>query len=176
MSDLLSLLTGMPARVNCDSSIVKAGQAEGEYHIGHVTPLSFFDVPFAPPVTTVRNNECDRINMFLQTTKPHEFSGAAYETVYDRRAEQFVGSIAVLLHEAEHMRQVRNEAAATCYAVQKMPGALQKLGMTQSDIDKYAPEALKDKVLRFHPEYISIECRPGGDLDIGVSDLYLFEE
>lgn len=75
-------------------------------------------------------------------------------------------TITILSHEYEHIKGVEDEAAATCYAGQHMPGYLIHMGLpTQTAVgiaqqaNQYATGALADN-------YFSLECRDNGLLDI----------
>jgi hypothetical protein len=74
-------------------------------------------------------------------------------------------ALEVLAHESFHLRGVKDEAAAECYAVQFIPLVARGLRATNANARLF-----HDLVLRaypYHPPaYLSPECRPGGALDL----------
>lgn len=73
--------------------------------------------------------------------------------------------IEVLAHESFHLRGVKNEAAAECYAIQFIPSVAHLLGVDAAHAVSMQERA--HRAYRYHPrEYLSPECRPGGALDL----------
>jgi hypothetical protein len=85
----------------------------------------------------------------------------------DAGAEGFAEAqaVEVLAHESFHLRGVKNEAAAECYAVQFVARVARKLGATTANAEELRRFALK-AYLRHPAQYVSSQCRPGGALDL----------
>jgi hypothetical protein len=74
-------------------------------------------------------------------------------------------AVEVLAHESFHLRGVKDEAAAECYALQLVAKTARRLGATAANAELLHEEALRDYPR--HPrEYLSPRCRPGGALDL----------
>ncbi len=179
-SEIASLLIGQDVRVDCNDE--RLDQADtprlflgdltpNERTIGHVRPQQLGAFPIAPPVMTVRTEICDAVVDF-----------SFKETVAndDEMIERYNASAAygiaayILLHEGEHIQQVFNEADASCFAIQKLPAALEKSGFNEKYTDMIAEHTAWD-ISKLHPEeYFSDDCMPGGTLDLAISDNYLF--
>ena len=82
---------------------------------------------------------------------------------------QTARSIAVLAHEAWHLRGVRNEATTECYALQSGVELGRRLGLSEGAARRMMRQQLAENALRSgsSAEYrVSGECRNGGDLDL----------
>lgn len=71
----------------------------------------------------------------------------------------------VLAHESFHLRGVKDEAAAECYAIQFIPEVARELGATPANARTLHALAL-GAYPHHPPNYLSPECRPGGRLDL----------
>jgi len=177
VSTLVSEVTGIPLRVDCDNDVIDTiplssedGQSYGV--MGFVAPLHFMDVYLSVPVMTLREEICDTVLGDEEApTYTSKESNEYYE--YIDYAARYADSLSIVLHETEHIKQVRDEAEASCYAYQKLPDALVKLGMDEEDADKVARIALDEASDVMMDDYYSEECRPGGAYDIAESDLFL---
>jgi hypothetical protein len=82
---------------------------------------------------------------------------------------QAAHSIAVLAHEAWHLRGVRNEGTTECYALQSGVELGQRLGLSERTARQMMRQQLAENALRggTTAEYrIPPECRDGGSLDL----------
>ena len=71
----------------------------------------------------------------------------------------------VLAHESFHLRGVKDEAAAECYALQFVRRVARELGATNANAEQFHERALH--AYPYHPAaYISPECHPGRALDL----------
>lgn len=78
-------------------------------------------------------------------------------------------AVAVLAHEAWHLRGVRDEGATECYALQSGVALGQRLGLPEDTARQLMRQRLAENVLhrRATPEYlVPADCRPGGRLDL----------
>ena len=87
---------------------------------------------------------------------------------------QTARAIAVLAHEAWHLRGTTNEGVTNCYAFQSGVALGQRLGLSESTAARMMRQQLADNATfaRSAPEYlVPRECRNGGrlDLDPGTS-------
>src|SRR5262249_16823320 len=74
-------------------------------------------------------------------------------------------AVKVLAHESFHLRGVKNEAAAECYALQFVTTMARLLGATRANAGSFHQLDLRTYVLA--PEtYRSHDCRSGGALDL----------
>jgi hypothetical protein len=74
-------------------------------------------------------------------------------------------AVEVLAHESFHLRGVTDEAATECFAAQFVSSTARALGATGSNAQRLHQLALR--AYAYHPpEYISLECRSCGALDL----------
>ncbi len=81
-------------------------------------------------------------------------------------------AIAVLAHEAWHLRGVRDEGVAECYALQSGVEVGQRLGLTEGTARRLMRQQLTENQLRGVGtlEYrVTSECRDGGRLDLDLA-------
>jgi hypothetical protein len=74
-------------------------------------------------------------------------------------------AVEVLAHESFHLRGVKNEAAAECYALQFVARVARQLGATATNAEELYAFALEGYP-RHPTQYLSRDCRPGGALDL----------
>ena len=82
---------------------------------------------------------------------------------------QTARSLAVLAHEAWHLRGVRNEGTTECYGLQSAVGIGQRLGLSEGTARQMMRQQLTENSLRglATAEYrVPVECRDGGELDL----------
>lgn len=178
-SEVASELIGLPVRVDCnDATLDFADTLRNFMHpntthiqtIGHVRPYSLGVATIPPQVMTVRESVCDDIASF-----EFDENASTDDEIVDRylASADYAQAAYIVLHEGEHLRNVNDEAAAACYAMQKLPKALEQSGFNEKYVDMISQNTLR-YVSELHPdEYYSEECAPGGELDLGISDLYL---
>ena len=82
---------------------------------------------------------------------------------------QTARSIAVLAHEAWHLRGVANEGETECFAFQSGVVLGQRFGLSEDRARQMMSQQLAENALRSGPgvEYVvPPECRDGGPLDL----------
>jgi hypothetical protein len=87
----------------------------------------------------------------------------------DIRSSRTALSIAVLAHEAWHLRGVRDEGVAECYALQSGVELGKRLGLSEETARQMMRQQLTENALRGlgSAEYrVPPECRDGGRLDL----------
>jgi hypothetical protein len=80
--------------------------------------------------------------------------------------------LAVLAHEAWHLRGVRDEGATECYALQSGVELGQRLGLSEDTARQMMRQQLVENAGRGRssPEYlVPPGCRDGGSLDLDPS-------
>ena len=85
------------------------------------------------------------------------------------RSSQTARSIAVLSHEAWHLRGVANEGTTECYALQSGVEVGRRLGLSEGTARQLMRQQLAENELRARssPEYlVPGDCRDGGRLDL----------
>jgi hypothetical protein len=85
---------------------------------------------------------------------------------------QTARSLAVLAHEAWHLRGVRDEGTTECYALQSGVELGRRLGLSEETARKMMRQQLAENALRggASAEYlVPPECRNGGSLDVHPS-------
>jgi hypothetical protein len=81
-------------------------------------------------------------------------------------------ALAVLAHEAWHLRGVADEGTVECYALQSGVGLGRRFGLSEETARRLMRQQLAENLLRGRssPEYrIPSECRDGGRLDLSPS-------
>jgi hypothetical protein len=82
-------------------------------------------------------------------------------------------ALAVLAHEAWHLRGVRDEGTTECYALQSGVGLGRRLGLSEETARGLMRQQLAENTLhaRGSAEYlVPAECRDGGELDLDQDD------
>jgi hypothetical protein len=85
------------------------------------------------------------------------------------RSSQTARSLAVLAHEAWHLRGVRDEGTTECYALQAAVDVGRRLGLSDGTARQLMRQQLAENALRRRGnlEYlVPAECRDGGRLDL----------
>jgi hypothetical protein len=144
-----SLIAGHPAQITCDTSGQQVGivqDADGRAEVGgrqaYLTP-SICDTLYQLAFK-------DRVQSFARTAR----------------------AIAVLGHEAQHLRGVRNEGLANCYGFQSGVGIGVNLGLSESRARAMMREQLATNAsdAASNPQYlVPSGCRDGGPYDLSPS-------
>jgi hypothetical protein len=82
-------------------------------------------------------------------------------------------AIAVLAHEAWHLRGVANEGATECYALQSGVEVGRRLGLSEGRARQLMRQQLTENALRSRGSFeylVPPECRDGGSLDLDAGD------
>jgi len=88
------------------------------------------------------------------------------------RSSQTGRALAVLAHEAWHLRGERNEGTTECYALQSAVDIGRRFGLTDDRARQLMRQQLVENTLHggSSPEYlVPPECRDGGELDLDPS-------
>jgi hypothetical protein len=146
-SDEASLIVGKEVRIRCDES--------GEY-VGAVQ--------HADGVATVGGDLA-----YLTPERCHDLYRLVFED--EVTSSQTARALAVLAHEAWHLRGIRDEAVAECYALQSGVGLGERLGLSEDAARRLMGQQLAENSLRSvaTAEYrVPADCRNGTRLDLDL--------
>jgi hypothetical protein len=107
---------------------------------------------------------------YLTPERCHDLYRLAFEG--EVTFSQTARSLAVLAHEAWHLRGVRDEGTTECYALQSGVDIGQRLGLSEETARQMMRQQLAENALRggASTEYlVPPECRNGGSLDLDPS-------
>jgi len=178
MSDFASGIAGMDIRVDCNDDVLVSMQnisEDGQEYItlGQVVPFVLpFDGRVSVPVTMLRESVCDTITNFDPTVPSIPVEDPRYGE-YLLGVADYADAVGVVLHESEHIKQVQNEAEATCNSYQKLEGALVELGLDEDTANRATLISTYRQADQLMDSYLSEECAPGGDFDLNVSSTYV---
>ena len=146
LSTEASSIAGHEARIRCDAS----GEAVGVVqHADGVAEVGGTNALLTPAI-------CFRLHRLAFEDDEGSFS-------------QTARAIAVLAHEAWHLRGESDEGVANCYAFQSGVALGVRLGLSEQTAARMMRQQLADNatVARSAPEYlVPGECRDGGRLDL----------
>jgi hypothetical protein len=115
--------------------------------------------------TKLSDSTCDRLRRFLAG----DVAGLGCLALADRcpkAAEHAAVAVNVLSHEAWHLRGVRDEAAAQCYALQTNADTALQLGASADEARAIAAFVNRRIQPALPAEYRTADCRNGGRLDL----------
>jgi hypothetical protein len=101
----------------------------------------------------------------------HDLYRLAFED--DERGARTGRAIAVLAHEAWHLRGVSDEAVTECYAFQSGVDVGRRLGLGEGTARRLMAQQLTENALRGAGSFeyrVPAECRDGGRLDLNPDD------
>ncbi len=143
-----SAIAGKPVTVECDES--------GE-HVGVVQ--------HADGAAQVGGNVA-----YLTPERCYDLYRMAFKD--EVNGSQTARSVAVLAHEAWHLRGIANEGETECYAFQSGVILGQRLGLSEERASQMMRQQLAENALRSGAgvEYVvPPQCRDGGSLDLGLT-------
>jgi hypothetical protein len=91
----------------------------------------------------------------------------------EARGSQTGRAIAVLAHEAWHLRGIRDEGTTECYALQSGVALGRRLGLSEDTARQMMRRELADNARRGPDSFeyrVPPECREGGRLDLNAED------
>ena len=145
-------LVGVPVRVQCQTAgqeFVDAGAELGYVRYGRD------GVP--ERATLIKRAQCRDISHYLGSSR-------------ERPSTAEVVAVHVLTHEAMHMSGITDEARAECSAVQNDAWTARLLGASPEAAAVLARHYWRVVYPRMPEQYVSADCRPGGDLDLRSAD------
>ncbi len=171
------ILDGADVTIDCNTDLIMEKEAEETddgHTLAYVNKYTINGEPFVPPYIVIQGATCADLLTFPRMEKPA--ADDENNITYQIRAEQFAKAVGLLLHEVEHINYVFNEGEATCYAVQKLPAAIEEYYQSPDRATEYAQRAALLLSYELMPEYTSDECTPGGEYDLSISSVYTTDE
>ncbi|MBM2823609.1 MAG: hypothetical protein HW413_2355 [Thermoleophilia bacterium] len=108
---------------------------------------------------------------YLTPERCHDLYRVAFES--EVTSSQTARALAVLAHEAWHLRGVGDEGTTECYALQSGVALGQRLGLSEGTARQMMRQQLAENALRSRGAFeylVPPECRDGGRLDLDPSD------
>jgi len=175
MSKIASEIGDKYLRVDCndaalDSLGVYIEDGVAYRAAGAVYPITYKNDALYAPVLRLREDICNTI-LSYQPVIP-SYGGKDYSD-YIERTNVFANALQILLHEIEHTNGISNEAKANCHSYQKVPVVLEDLGVDPFVGSLVSHEIAHENAKITPQSYLTEECRPGGDFDLNISDIYL---
>ena len=143
LGDVASLVAERPVQVRCEEfSTGTVEEPGGIVQFSGDTPADF---------TRIRPDVCTAILRFVRAPNVPRLDSAV--------------ALKVLAHESFHLRGIKDEAVAECYAMQEVPRVARALGGSEADAHEMAAAVYALTYPGMPPQYRSSDCRPGGPLD-----------
>lgn len=127
-----------------------------------------FDANGKPSDTTeLESSVCSALSDYSDTRKSSDYACVFGTSPCTTRVEKAVYAALVLSHEAQHLRGVRSERDAQCYAIQMVPLVAERLGSPPPEAKAVAAHFLAVQQPRMTQNYqLPEECKDGGELDL----------
>jgi hypothetical protein len=127
-----------------------------------------FSVDGKPSDTTrLETSVCGDLAGYGKTRKRSDFACVYGATLCSNRVERAVYAALILSHESQHLRGVKSESVAECYAIQMLPLVAQRLGSPPAEAKAIATHFLVVDQPRMYGEYVLPEgCVNGGSYDL----------
>ncbi len=127
-----------------------------------------FDADGTPSNTThLETSVCDSLAGYSDTRKSSGMSCVYGAAPCPDRIEHTVYAALVLSHESQHLRGIRTEGVAQCYAIQALPLVAERLGSPPAEAKAMAAHFLAVQQPRMTNEYALPQgCSDGGELDL----------
>jgi hypothetical protein len=162
LSGVASEVAGRHVSVDCPGFL--RGLVDISGHGGSV----MFDANGNPSSTThLETSVCHDLSGYGATRKRADFACVFGTTSCSSRVERAIYSALVLSHESQHLRGVRDEGAAQCYAIQTLARVAERLGSPSVEASAVAAHFLAAQQPRMPSDYsLSDDCVDGGSLDL----------
>ncbi len=162
LSGVASEIAGRPVSVDCPGFL--RGLIDISGHGGSV----MFDAEGKPSTTThLETSVCHDLSAYGTTRKRADFACVFGSAPCSNRVERAVYAALVLSHESQHLRGVRDESAAQCYAIQTLAQVAERLGSPPAEARAVAAHFLTVDQPRMPTDYgLSSGCVDGGSLDL----------
>ena len=162
LSAVASEVAGRPVSVDCP------GFLRGLVDISGNGGSVMFDASGKPGnKTRLETSVCHDLSGYGATRKRADFACVFGTTPCSGKVERAVYAALVLSHESQHLRGVRDEATAQCYAIQTLPLVAERLGSPPDEARAVAVHFLAVDQPRVPTDYVlPSECVDGGSLDL----------
>jgi hypothetical protein len=162
LSGIASEIAGRQVEVDCP------GFLRGLIDISGNGGSVRFDTNGRPSNTThLETSVCGKLAGYDATRKRAEFACVYGDSSCSNRVEGAVYAALVLSHESQHLRGVRNEGVAQCYAIQMLPLIAERLGSPREEAAAVAAHFLAVDQPRMSGDYVLPDgCSDGDELDL----------
>jgi len=162
LSAVASEIAGRPVNVDCPGFL--RGLVDISGHGGSV----MFDADGKPSSKTrLETNVCHDLSAYGTTRKRADFACVFGATYCSNKVERAVYAALVLSHESQHLRGVRDESTAQCYAIQTLALVAERLGSPTAEAAAVAAHFLVVQQPNMPTDYVlSGDCANGGSLDL----------
>ena len=162
LSGVASEVAGRPVSVDCP------GFLRGLIDIRGNGGSVMFDASGMPSSTAhLETSVCHDLSAYGATRKRADFTCVFAATYCPDKAERAVYAALVLSHESQHLRGVRDERAAQCYAIQTLARVAERLGSPPGEASAVASHYLVVEQPRMSTDYsLTGDCVNGGSLDL----------
>lgn len=161
LSGVAGEIAGRPVSVDCP------GFLRGLVDISSGGSV-MFDATGKPGNTThLEPSVCRDLSAYGATRKRADFACVFGTAPCPDKAERAVYAALVLSHESQHLRGIRDESAAQCYAIQMLAQVAARLGSPPAEASAVAAHYLAVEQPRMSADYsLSSDCVDGGSLDL----------
>lgn len=161
LSGVAGEIAGRPVSVDCP------GFLRGLVDISSGGSV-MFDATGKPSNTThLEPSVCRDLSAYGATRKRADFACVFGTAPCPDKAERAVYAALVLSHESQHLRGIRDESAAQCYAIQMLAQVAARLGSPPAEASAVAAHYLAVEQPRMSADYsLSSDCVDGGSLDL----------
>jgi hypothetical protein len=166
LSAIASEVAGRPVNVDCPGffrGLVDISGNGGSVMFG----------PDGKPSNTTRleTSVCGDLAGYGKARKRSDFACVYGSVSCSARVERTIYAALILSHESQHLRGVRSEAVAECYAIQMLPLVAQRLGSPPEEAKAIATHFLTvDQPLVSGDYALPPGCVNGGSLDLDPSN------
>ncbi|HEY5161208.1 MAG TPA: hypothetical protein VII83_09105 [Gaiellaceae bacterium] len=162
LSGVASEIAGRSVSVDCPGFL--RGLIDISGHGGSVR----FDADGKPSNTTqLETHVCQDLSAYVTTRKRADFACVFGTTYCSDKVERAVYAVLVLSHESQHLRGVRSESEAQCYAIQTAAQVAERLGSPPAEASAVAAHYLAVEQPSMPDEYsLPDGCEDGGSLDL----------
>ena len=162
LSAIAGEVAGRPVHVDCPGfvrGLVDISGNGGEVMFG----------PDGKPGNTahLETSVCGDLAGYGKTRKRSEFACVRGSAACSNRVERAVYAALILSHESQHLRGIRDEGTAQCYAIQMLPLVAERLGSPPEEAKAIAAHYLAvDQPLMSGEYVLPPGCVNGGSLDL----------
>jgi hypothetical protein len=162
LSGIASTIAGRPVQVDCPGFL--RGLIDTSGNSGTV----MFDADGRPGDTAhLETSVCGDLSAYAKTRKRADFACVYSAERCSEKVERAVEAALVLSHESQHLRGVRDESTAQCYAIQRLPLVAERLGSPPAEGRAIAAHFLEvDQPLMSGEYMLTPACTDGGSLDL----------
>lgn len=161
LSAIATEIAGRPVNVDCP------GFVRGLIDVSNGGSV-WFSADGKPSNTThLEPSICGDLANYPRTRKRSDFACIYSSSECTERVERAVDAALILSHESQHLRGIRDEGTAQCYAIQIVPLVAERLGSPPEEAKAIAAHFLAVDQPRMPTDYsLPPGCVDGGSLDL----------